>query len=243
MAPQDASVSWQHLPLLLRGEAGPINRWIQENSAVRVTASLLVIFVGAGLFGAAMGSWRAPLQALYTGIKLPLVLLLTTLGTALLNGMLAPLLGLNIRFSQALLAVLMSFTIFALILGSFSPLLLFLLWNMPALTSADMQAAYRFLLLTEVAIIAFAGLAANLRLVQLLERLSGSGRVAKKTLVAWLSANLFLGSQLCWILRPFIGSPGLPVQFLREDALRGNFYESVWYSMTITFKKPRHTYD
>ena len=42
-----------------------------------------------------MGSWASPLQSLYAGIKLPLVILLTTLGNGLLNGMLAPLLGLN----------------------------------------------------------------------------------------------------------------------------------------------------
>ena len=231
-----SSISWQHLPALLRGEPRPIHRWIEQNSAARVTASVLIIVLGAGLFGAAMGCWRAPMQAVYTGIKFPLVVLLTTLGTALLNGMLAPLLGLNIRFSQAMAAVLMSFTIFALIVGSFSPLILFLLWNTPPLASSETRAAYRFIQLVQVGVIGFAGLAANLRLVQLLERLSGSKMVARKILAAWLIANLFLGSQLCWILRPFIGSPDLPVQFFREDAFRGNFYESVWYAITVTFK-------
>jgi hypothetical protein len=83
-------------------------------------------------------------------------------------------------------------------------------------------------LLTQVILIAFAGVTANVRLLRLLEALSGSGRVARRVLVAWLAGNLFLGSQLCWILRPFIGSPGLPVQFIRPDAFHGNFYESVF---------------
>src|SRR5690349_15148181 len=215
MDSRNPTLSWTHVPLLLRGDAGPIKQWIERNSAGRLIGSLFVIVAGAGLFGAAMGSWRAPLQALFTGIKFPLVILLTTMGTALLNGMLAPLLGLNIRFSEALRAVLMSFTIFALIVGSFSPLILFLIWNTPALASNNTQAAYGFIQLSQVAIIAFAGLAANLRLFQLLQRISGSKRVAKKIVVAWLVANLFLGSQLCWILRPFIGSPYLPIQFIR----------------------------
>jgi len=42
---------------------------------------------------------------------------------------------------------------------------------------------------------------------------------------------LFLGSQLSWILRPFIGAPGLPVQFIRADALHGNFYEAVFRAL------------
>jgi hypothetical protein len=33
------------------------------------------------------------------------------------------------------------------------------------------------------------------------------------------------GMQLTWILRPFFGSPDFPVQFLRPDALKGNFIE------------------
>ena len=66
---------------------------------------IAVIFVGAGSYGAAIGYWRDPLQAGYTAIKFPLVILLTTLGNALLNGMLAPLLGLNIGFRQSLLVI------------------------------------------------------------------------------------------------------------------------------------------
>jgi hypothetical protein len=32
-------------------------------------------------------------------------------------------------------------------------------------------------------------------------------------------------------LRPFVGSPGLVVQFLRDDPMRGNFYEAVWRAL------------
>jgi hypothetical protein len=40
---------------------------------------------------------------------------------------------------------------------------------------------------------------------------------------------------LSWILRPFIGSPDLPLQFLRPDALHGNFYENVFHTFTGLF--------
>ena len=58
--------------------------------------------------------------------------------------------------------------------------------------------------------------------------LSGDARVARRVLLAWLGGNLLLGSQLSWILRPFIGSPTLPVEFLRATAFKGNFYETVF---------------
>ena len=105
----------------------------------------------------------------------------------------------------------------------------FLTWNAPPL-STDVRVSaetYTIIQLTHVAVIAFAGLVANLRLVQLLRALSGDAGVARRVLFAWLIGNLFLGSQLTWILRPFIGSPGLPVEFLRETAFQGNFYETI----------------
>jgi hypothetical protein len=232
MEPISRPSIWREAPVLLRGEAGPINDWIERGSEARIGWCVVVIVIGAGAFGGAMGSWRAPLQALYTAVKFPLVVLLTTLGNGLLNGILAPLFGLNFRFRQSLLAVLMSFTIAAVILGAFSPIVLFLVWNTPPLLPDAPTAAtgaHNFLLLIEVGAIAFAGVAANLRLRQLLERLSGQRRVARQILFSWLASNLLLGGQLSWILRPFIGQASLPVEFLRDNALQGNFFESIFH--------------
>jgi hypothetical protein len=50
-------------------------------------------------------------------------------------------------------------------------------------------------------------------------------------LFGWLAGNLFLGAQIAWNLRPFIGSPRLAIEFLRSDPLRGNFYEAVWRAL------------
>ena len=243
---QTPSATLAELPVLLRGESKPIKRWIEELAVARLRTAVFIIVAGTGAFGAAMGLWRAPQQAVFTAIKFPLIIFLTTLGTALLNGMVAPLLGLNLRFAQSLAAVLMSFTIFALILGSFSPVMLFLVWNTPPDEGGASTVAYRFVQLAQVVIIAFAGVAANIRLLQLLGSLSGSKAVAKKILFAWLTANLFLGSQLCWILRPLIGSPALPTQFLRADAFKGNFYETVFDAVGTIFstkQPPKNNYE
>ncbi len=233
------STSWdvRQIPVLLRGEPESVNASIERCSTGRVLLYCAVIFVGAGLYGAAVGSWRSPEQALNTAVKFPLILLLITLGNALLNAMFAPLLGLNIGFRQSLLAILMSFTIAAAILGSFGPLVFFIVWNLTPMTphGGTSVTAHSFHLLTQVALIAFAGVAANLRLIQLLRRLSGSNAIARRILFAWLAGNLFLGSQLSWILRPFIGSPGLPVEFLRKDPLQGNFFEAVLHAVRHLF--------
>ena len=233
MTDAPATLEVGEVPVLLRGEPEAIKARIEQPTSGRVFLYVATILIGAGLYGAAMGCWRAPTQALYTAIKFPLILLLTTLGNALLNAMLAPLLGLNLSFRQSLLAILMSFTIAAAILGSFSPFMFFLVWNTPPMTNGASlsSTAYSLVQLSQVAVIAFAGVAANVRLLQLLRRLSGSPAVARKLLCGWLAGNLLLGTQLTWILRPFIGSPHLPVEFLRPNAFQGNFGETVFRSL------------
>ena len=221
---------------LLRGETETISAWSECWSSQRLALHIAVIVLGAGLYGAAMGWWRDPHQALYVAIKFPLIILLTTLGNALINGMLAPLLGLNIPFRQSFSAIVMSFTIAAAILGAFSPLIAFMVWNAPDLASKSLFGpAYNFILLTHVLVIALAGFTGNARLFQLLARLGGGKAVAFRVLCAWLAGNLFLGSQLSWILRPFIGSPSLPVEFLRQAAFHGNFFEAVFHSLRQIF--------
>ncbi|HEY6170082.1 MAG TPA: hypothetical protein VI454_18740 [Verrucomicrobiae bacterium] len=218
---------------LVRGEAGLVDEIVRDADRHEMARQVAVIIVGAGLFGAAMGAWRSPTQALYTAVKFPLIVLLTTLANALLNALLAPQLGLDLRLRQTLAAVLTSFAIASLILGSLSPVMLFLVWSAPVVVEKVRSASLGFELvqLTGVAAIAFAGLAGNARMLQSLRRLGGSETVAWRIMIAWLAGNLFLGAQLAWNLRPFIGAPELPVEFLRPNAFSGNFYETVFASL------------
>lgn len=236
MNPAAATVTDRSLGSLLRGEVAALLAWTSDWRASQVARDVALIVVGAGLFGAALGFWRDPLQALFAGLKLPLIMLLTAAGNALLNVMLAPLLGLRITFRQSFLAILASFALAATILGAFSPLAAFVIWNAPPLTAgANNSTTHAAILLLLVVVIAFAGIAANVRLLQLLQSLAGGRGGAVRVLFAWLAMNLFFGSQLSWILRPFIGSPGLPVEFLREDAFKGNFFETVFNSTVRLF--------
>jgi len=225
------------ISVLLRGEPEPIAAWTGQWKAQRLALHVVTIVVGAGLYGAAMGWWRDPQQALYVAIKFPLIILLTTIGNGLLNAMLAPLLGLNVPLRQSFQAILVSFAITATILGAFSPLIAFLVWNAPPMSlEAGSGTTYSIIKLVHVAVITFAGTMGNTRLFQLLVRLGGNRLAARRVLLAWLAGNLFLGSQLSWILRPFIGSPSLPVQFFRTTALHGNFYENVFQSLWQVFQ-------
>lgn len=187
----------------------------------------LVIMAGCGLYGVSVGLWRSPLQSVYTGLKFPLLIFLTCAGNGLLNGLLGQLMGTGLSFRQTAMVILLSFTLAAMILGACAPLAFFVLLSAPALESAQSGTGHSVILLFHVFVIAYAGVVANHRLLQLLEHLSASRRAALSTLFAWLAGNLLLGAQLSWILRPFIGTPGLPVELLRDHPLRGNFFEAV----------------
>ncbi len=220
------------IPALLRGDSQVLAPLILNPPARLWSALLAMVVLGAGAYGVAVGSWRGGWQPLYTGIKLPAILLLTAAGNAGLNAMLAPLLGLNLHIRQSLAAVLASFAISAVILGAVAPVVAFQIFNLPGI-DADWSArgqSFDTIQATQVLAIAFAGIAGTFRLLQLLNTLSGSEAVANRVLFGWLMGNFLLGTQITWILRPYFGSHALPVEFLRTNPLEGNFFETIWYS-------------
>ena len=206
-------------------QARDLRHWLNSDSG-KLSVCLLLICVSGAMYGASLGIWRSPLQALFVAIKFPMLLLITAFGTALINGMLAQLLNVPMDFRQCLLAVLMSFALLAVLLAAFTPLIGFLLWHLPAMSSDEQSHAHRIFLLANVALIAFSGTMANFQLHQLLKQLCDA--VAGRILGVWLGINLFLGAQLSWNLRPFFGTPELPVTFLRDDPFNGSFYEAVF---------------
>jgi hypothetical protein len=216
--------------LFLRADAKTLGDWLAERKSRLVLFCVVAIVLGAGSYGAVIGSWRDPLQALYTAIKLPMVILLTTLGNGLLNGMLAPLLGLNASFRQCLLIVMITFAVTSIILAALSPVAWFVVWNTPPLTSATQSAApeYGFLQLTLASFVALAGIMGNVRVLPLLYSWTQSRSAGQRVLLAWLAGNLLLGSQIAWLLRPFIWDSERPVEFVGPNYLHGSFYETIF---------------
>ena len=214
--------------LLLRGDPADAEEHLRTFNTRAALQCALVIVIGCALYGVTVGLWRAPIQGVYTAAKFPLLIFFTCAGNALLNGLFAQLLGSGLSFRETSFAILMSFATAALVLGALSPVTLFVIGNAPPLASSKAVAGHSVTLLMHVAVIAYAGVLGNQRLFRLVERLSGSRVIATRVMISWLAGNLLLGAQLAWVLRPFIGSPHIPVQFLRDDPLRGNFYEAVY---------------
>ncbi len=219
---------WADLVLLCRTEPPVLATWLDKDKE-KILSCLIWLILGSSLYGASIGLWRSPLQSFYVAIKFPLLIILTTLGNAMINGMLAQLLGAKISFRQSFLAVMMSFTLIAIILGAFTPLSLFLLYNLPPMGTDLASQAHALVLILHVILIAFVGIVANIHLFKFLDYICANRLKAKQILFTWLGVNLFLGSQLSWNLRPFFGTPHLEVRFLRDDPFNGSFYETVFY--------------
>jgi hypothetical protein len=191
---------------------------------------LILAVLCSSVYGMSTGIWRAPLQGFYVAVKFPLLIVLVTVGNALINSMFAKVLGAKLTFRESFTAVLMSFSIASIILASFAPLMLCLVWNSPPVTDPNSTIAHHGILLFNVVSIAFAGVVSNLHLYKLILHLTESKTESRRIIFSWLAVNLLLGSQLSWIMRPFIGGPKGAVEFLRENAFSGNFFEAVFHT-------------
>ena len=120
---------------LIRTNSAELAQWLRDFTPRRFGSCVCGIIFGCALYGVTVGIWRAPLQGAYTALKFPLLIFLTCGANAVLNGMLAQLLGSGLSFRQTSLAILMSFASAALVLGALSPVALFVIWNAPPIRS------------------------------------------------------------------------------------------------------------
>jgi hypothetical protein len=218
------------IPALCRGDRHLLNEWMSGVSTGSVRICVTIIIIGLALYGFTVGLWRGPEMAAYVSIKLPAAILLTLLVNGMLNGMLGLALGSGIGFRQSLQFLLAGFAIMAIVLGALSPVTFFLALNTPPADHPDASSWHSLTLLTHTIAIAIAGILSHRKLLSFVREFALTRLAGVQTFFAWLVGNLFVGAQITWILRPFFGTPGLEIQFLRPDPLAGNFYNTVLHS-------------
>ena len=193
---------------------------------------VLAILLGVGAYGWTIGIWRNAQLAAYVAIKLPLVILLTVVGNAAVNSVLAMLLGTGLSARETTRIILSSFACFAVITGSMVPVVLFFTLQLSDASNAHADGmSHASLLFGHTAIVAIAGVIANLQAFRQLLKITADSAAALKTFFCWIIGNLFVGAQVGWVLRPYVASPGIPIQFLRDNPFDGTFYESVMSSL------------
>ena len=209
------------------GRAELLDGIVAGRRPARTLATLvLVLAASSALYGAVLGSWRAPVQGLYAALKLPLVLLVTSGLTMLFNWMLALLLGVKATFAQVTALTLLALAVAAVVLASLAPVALLFTLSAPP-PSTEARTAHNLLYLLHTAFIAGAGLAGTAALRGAVDRICADPARGRQLRHAWIAVFAFVGGEVAWALRPFVGSVYFPVVFLRPDALDGNMYEFI----------------
>jgi len=192
--------------------------------APKMRAMLLSSIAFLALYGAVMGSTHSFWQALSSAVKLPLLFLATLVVCAPTLYFFNLIFGSNQSLGQNIALMLTAITVTAVVLLSFAPILVFFL-----LTTGQ----YQFFKLLNVGICAVAGLVGVMFLVQGMRIVAAGGKEgagARANVVRlWILIYAFVGSQMAWTLRPFIGAPSMKFELFRQ--LGGNFYANVFASL------------
>lgn len=200
---------------------------------------LMISLCMAALYGAVMGATNL-LQGtampvgykfatmLATGIKVPALYLVTLVIVLPPIYVSNAFIGARLTIRQMIASILGALAVTVTVLGSMATVAAFF-----ALTSRS----YNFIKLLHVVVFAYAGLSGLCYLVKSMRAMLPTGRKAlpQGLLVLWLVLYMFVGTQMAWVLRPFVGSPGLNFELFRPRA--GNFYESVLDSARDLFEE------
>ena len=186
-------------------------------SALRWMVGCIVVFGAA--YGMVMGAYGGFTgdriwQVVYAGLKVPLLLLGTSLVAWPSFFVLNTLAGLRQDFGRATTALMAAQAGLAIVLTSLAPLVI--VWYASSSGYGD---ALRF----NGLMFAVASLAGQWLLSDHYRVLIERDARHRWMFWTWLVIYVFVAIQMSWIMRPFVGSPNAPVEFFRQDKW-GNAY-------------------
>ncbi|MAT97261.1 MAG: actin-binding WH2 domain-containing protein [Anaerolineaceae bacterium] len=193
----------------------------------KMRAMLISSLVFMALYGAVMGSTHSLWQALSSAAKLPVLFLATLFICAPTLYFFNVLFGSTQSLTQNVALILTAITVTAVLLLSFAPIILFFL-----LTTSQ----YQFFKLLNVGIFAISGIMGVVFLSQGMRIVANDadGDSARRNVLRlWMLLYAFVGSQLAWTIRPFIGAPSIEFELFRQ--LGGNFYTNIFTSLGEVF--------
>lgn len=181
---------------------------------------LAIIAASASMYGVVMGTFLLDgpgrwLFMVFGAIKLPCLLLITAALCLPVWFVLHTVVGLRDDFGRSVRAVLSGQAALAVSLVSMSPLVRVAYSSGIEHSSAQLFNAALFAVATAI------GHVVMLRHHRRLTRGADTLRKRKQAFMlwAWLVSYALVGVQMAWIMRPYIGVPGMPATFFRQDAV------------------------
>jgi hypothetical protein len=190
------------------------------------------LVAGGAFYGAVMGSYGGVasgrgLHLLYAAVKVPLLLLVTSalcLPSFVVLNLVA---GLGEDLGRALRAVVATQSCVSVVLAGLAPLTAFFYVSFPD---------YRLGVAWNGLMFAVGCAGAGVVVRRYYGPLVARNRRHRGMLAGWFALYVFVGIQMGWVLRPFIGNPRIPVRFFREEAW-GNAYEVVLRLLAHSFER------
>jgi hypothetical protein len=212
---------------ILRGREELLTRIFAGEDLIPTTLRLLGMnAVLLATYGLIMGIPGTGPQFLSSALKLPLLYLLSLAVCFPVLFVVNILMGSRLGFVQTLALILTALGLNAILLGACAPITLFFIMT---------DAGYDFLKLLHVAILSVGGFGAMIALyralVAMCEHSSVYPRHALRILLAWILVFGFVGTQMAWTLRPFLGAPDKDFEIVRREEGAGNFYQAIWQSL------------
>jgi len=189
----------------------------------KIWSQVILLNILALIYSVIMGCYNGFLQALSSGIKLPVLFNLLILICFPAFFVVQSVLGSKLTLTQMINIILSGFVYMTSIMASFSTIVLFFL-----ITGDN----YAFIKLLHVAIFTLSGLFGIRHIVDALQYSCEKKKIYPKTGVMvfrfWIFIMFFVGAQLSWSFRPLIGSKEQSFEIFREK--QGNFYQEVFRS-------------
>jgi len=195
----------------------------ETGTTARILNQYLLLCIFSFSYGAVMGSYHSLSQAIASGAKVTVLFSLVLLICFPAFFIIQFILGSKLRLRQMISIILSGFVLTTAIMVSFAPISVFFL-----LTGGN----YYFLQLMHIAIFILSGIFGMKTIVDALkfscEKKNIYPQVGVVIFRFWVVIMAFVGIQLAWNLRPFLGDRGQPFELFRE--YEGNFYAALIYS-------------
>lgn len=199
---------------------------VVEGTGLRSKLRYAVVTIVAlsGFFGLVAGAYSGPAQAVSAGIKLPFLFFATFAVCFPAFYVVQVLVGSRLRLLQVVVLVFGALALTSVLLAAFVPITAFFL-----ITGAN----YYFQHLLNIAIAGVAGAfgmyALHEGLGMVCEQRGVYPRKALTIMRAWALLFAFVGIQLAWSLRPFLGDRSQPFRVFGQ--YQGNFYTAILYAV------------
>ena len=187
----------------------------------KIQAMLACSVIFLAIYGALLGTTHSIWQSVSSALKLPLLFLVTLVICAPALYILSALFDLRQPLSRSITLVLAAITVTAITLLSFATISLFFIVTTPGY--------YQLFKLLNVVFFMIAGAAGASFLNQGIKltasTATGQPRLGRLVFYLWVVVYIFVGCQMAWTLRPFVGYPDAPFEPVRQ--LGGNFYDNI----------------